>query len=135
VVQEVFLKLHRTGAWQGMENERGFLARTAWRVALDKLPKTRSEQLDPEAAQHGGANPEQSAVAADWVAAVQRLVDALPPELREPLALSSVEEMSSAEIAATMGIPEGTVRTRILRARQILRQKLAGLMEGRHDRR
>jgi DNA-directed RNA polymerase specialized sigma24 family protein len=39
-----------------------------------------------------------------------------------------VEELNSREIAAVMDIAEGTVRTRIMRARQILKQKL----EGRH---
>lgn len=33
VVQEVFLKLYRSGAWERMEDEQGFLARTAWRIA------------------------------------------------------------------------------------------------------
>ena len=43
--------------------------------------------------------------------------------------------MNSREIAQAMGIAEGTVRTRIMRARQILKQKLAGLMEGRYEKR
>ena len=82
-----------------------------------------------------GANPEDAIVTADWNAAVGRMVDALPPELRQPLALSTVEEMSSREIAQVMGIAEGTVRTRIMRARQILKQKLAGLRDGRYEKR
>src|SRR5438067_2722357 len=41
VVQETFLKLYRTRKWEGMENERAFLARAAWRIAVDRLPKTR----------------------------------------------------------------------------------------------
>jgi RNA polymerase sigma-70 factor (ECF subfamily) len=40
--------------------------------------------------------------------------------------------MSSREIAEVMRIPEGTVRTRIMRARQILKQKISELMEGRY---
>ena len=39
VVQEVFLKLFRSGAWEEMRDERAFLARTAWRMAVDHLPK------------------------------------------------------------------------------------------------
>ena len=34
-VQEAFLKLYRGDAWQRMENEKAFLARTVWRVALE----------------------------------------------------------------------------------------------------
>src|SRR5260221_1443237 len=39
VVQETFLKLYRTGAWERMQNEKGFLARTAWRIAVERLPR------------------------------------------------------------------------------------------------
>jgi RNA polymerase sigma-70 factor (ECF subfamily) len=55
---------------------------------------------------------------------VHRLIDALPEELRQPLALSTVEELTSPEVARILGIPEGTVRTRLMRAREILKQKL-----------
>ena len=48
-------------------------------------------------------------------------------DLRQPLALSAVDELTSREIAEVMGINEGTVRTRIMRARQILKQKLEKL--------
>ncbi len=136
VVQETFLKLYRGGRWEAIENERAFLARAAWRAALDKLPSARraAGPLDAELASPG-ATPEAAMVAADWNAAVHRLVDALPPELRQPLALSTVEDLNSREIAQVMGIAEGTVRTRIMRARRILKQKLAGLMEGRYGNR
>jgi RNA polymerase sigma-70 factor, ECF subfamily len=135
VVQETFLKLYRADAWEGMHDEKAFLARTAWRIAVDKLPKTRQAPLGPDLPSRDSQNPEDAAVAADWNAAVHRLVDTLPEELRQPLALSTVEELSSAEIARVMGIAEGTVRTRLMRARQVLKQKLAGLMEGRHEKR
>ena len=41
-VQEAFLKLYRTEGWRRMENERAFLSRTVWRVALDRLPPARA---------------------------------------------------------------------------------------------
>jgi RNA polymerase sigma-70 factor (ECF subfamily) len=62
------------------------------------------------------------------------MIDALPEELRQLLALSAIDEMNSREIALILGIPEGTVRTRIMRARQMLKQKLAGLAEKRYAR-
>lgn len=131
VVQETYLKIYRAGAWEAIENERAFLARVAWRIAVGKLRKKRQVPLDPETAIHG-VSPEDAAIATDWNMAVQRLVDALPQKWRQPLALSTVEEMSSREIAEVMRIPEGTVRTRIMRARQILKQKISELMEGRY---
>jgi RNA polymerase sigma-70 factor (ECF subfamily) len=133
VVQETFLKLYRGRRWQAMVDERAFLARTTWRVAVDRLPKVRADPTDSGVAS-GGDDPEQAVIRADWTATVHRLIDALPEQLRQVLALSSVEGMDSREIAAVMGIPEGTVRTRLMRAREILRQKLAALTEGRHGR-
>src|SRR5271170_453304 len=49
VVQETFLNLHRSGAWQQMKDERAFLARTAWRQAVDRIradPQPREEMVD-----------------------------------------------------------------------------------------
>jgi len=126
VVQETFLKLYKGRRWEGMVDERAFLARTAWRMAVDRLPKARTDltEVDPVAK---GCNPEQAAIAADWKSMVHRLIDALPDELRLPLALSTVEGLNSREIAEVMGIPEGTVRTRVMRARHALKQKLAAM--------
>jgi RNA polymerase sigma-70 factor (ECF subfamily) len=131
VVQDTFLKLYRLSVWRGIGNERGFLARTAWRLAADQRKRAAKNAPAPEGA-WSGPNPEQAAISADWNAAIHRLIDALPEELRQPLALSGIEELSSREIAEVMGIPEGTVRTRLMRARQILRQKLNALRT-RHD--
>lgn len=127
-VQETFMKLYRTGAWEAANDERAFLARAVWRMAVSLAPKRKAEELDVEVAS-AWATPEQMAMSADASALVHRLIDALPEELRQPLALSTVEEMNSREIAAAMGIPEGTVRTRLLRARSILRQKLVAMTD------
>lgn len=123
-VQEAFLKLYRRRRWDDVENERAFLARAVWRVAVDRAPKRAQEPPD-ETLAAPGRSAEETAIAADLAALLTRLIDALPEELRQPLALSAVEEMTSQQIAALMGIPEATVRGRILRARQILKQKLA----------
>jgi RNA polymerase sigma-70 factor (ECF subfamily) len=69
---------------------------------------------------------------ADWSAIVHRLIDTLPEDLRQPLALSALKELDSPQIAVIIGIPEATVRTRIMRARSILKQKLARYKEGHH---
>ena len=132
-VQETFLKLYRNGAWTEIENERAFLARAAWRMAVDRLPQVQTEQAKFVLVSNT-PSPEQEAIAADWHATVHRFVDALPEELRQPLALSTVDELNSREISEILGVPEGTVRTRLMRARQILRQKLTVLTENRHAR-
>jgi len=134
-VQEAFLKLFRGEAWLRMENEKGFLARTVWRVALDHLPKAVERMADVAEMQltatgEAGASPEQNVVDEDERALLRRLIDGLPEELRQPLVLSSVEEMTSREVAEAMGIPEGTVRTRVMRARTELRRRFLAMKEG-----
>jgi RNA polymerase sigma-70 factor (ECF subfamily) len=130
VVQETFLKLYRGQAWRDIQDEPRFLARMAWRIAVGRVSRRRSpphvEIQSPE------PDPEVAAMDADWNAIVHRLIDGLPEDLRQPLALSALEELDSPQIAAIMGIPEGTVRTRIMRARSILKRKLANLKERRH---
>ena len=55
---------------------------------------------------------------------VQKALDALPPEFRMVMILSDVEEFSYEEISEMMDTPIGTVRSRLHRARSMMRQKL-----------
>jgi RNA polymerase sigma-70 factor (ECF subfamily) len=55
---------------------------------------------------------------------VLRAIDRLPEEFRETLVLSDVEQMSYAEIADITGVPVGTVKSRLFRARQALQKEL-----------
>src|SRR5207248_1446124 len=107
-----------------IEDERAFLARMTWRIAVDMLPHRRHGEADRDLASDA-IGAEESMIVSEKHAAVHRLMDSLPEDLRQPLALSTVEELSSRQIAQIMGIAEGTVRTRIARARQVLRQKVA----------
>ena len=131
-VQEALLKLYRTGGWLHMENEKAFLARTVWRVGLDmaaRRPKL-TEPLDDGAGREftsAGESAEQSMVAADQRALLRSLIDGLPEYLRQPLVLSAIEEMTSREVAIAMGIPEGTVRTRVMRARTELKRRFEAM--------
>jgi RNA polymerase sigma-70 factor (ECF subfamily) len=52
-------------------------------------------------------------------------IDALPDTYRVVFMLRAVEELSVEETAASLGIPESTVRTRFFRARSLLRESLA----------
>jgi RNA polymerase sigma-70 factor, ECF subfamily len=134
-VQEAFLKLFRNDGWRNMRDERAFLARAVWRVAVDRLPQQASanhdsiEEIEPAST---GNDPEQAAVSIDWEATIHRLIDGLPEDLRQPLVLAATEELNSRQIGEILGIPEGTVRTRIARARQLLKEKLAVRLEGRY---
>ena len=135
-VQETFLKLYRNGGWQHLDSERAFLARVAWRVAIDrrrsvKAASAGSGPLDcDDAAERVPSHhptPEQELLGANQHALVHGLIDALPEELRAPLILGAFDDLSSRDIAHILAIPEGTVRTRQQRARHILRKKLESL--------
>jgi RNA polymerase sigma-70 factor (ECF subfamily) len=54
---------------------------------------------------------------------LRKLIDALPENLGQVLVLSAIEELSSREVALLIGIPEGTVRTRLMQAREELRRR------------
>ncbi len=129
-VQEAFLKLYRGDGWRRMENEGAFLARTVWRVALDRLAPRRETEDAAEIA-FGGESPEELAAGGDERELLRLMIDGLPEDLRQPLVLSAIEEMTSGEVAAVMGIPEGTVRTRVMRARAELKKRFAAAREVR----
>jgi RNA polymerase sigma-70 factor, ECF subfamily len=54
-------------------------------------------------------------------------LDRIPPDFRTVVLLADVQEFSYKEIAGTLGIPVGTVMSRLNRARKLLRTELAGL--------
>tara|TARA_B100001146_G_C15883066_1_gene306912 strand:- start:198 stop:422 length:225 start_codon:yes stop_codon:yes gene_type:complete len=59
---------------------------------------------------------------------VREALQKLSPALRMPVVLYDIEGLAYAEIAEVLGIAEGTVKSRIHRARQALRVELQGLM-------
>jgi RNA polymerase sigma-70 factor (ECF subfamily) len=128
-VQDALLKLYRGESWREMREERAFLARVVWRAALDKRDRRLvhfETGLNGESAElqlpDFRPSPEHAAADGDERALLHELIDELPAELRETLLLSAIEEMSSREVSEVMGVPEGTVRTRLMRARNELRE-------------
>jgi len=140
-VQETFLKLYRNGGWRNVENERAFLARVAWRVAVDRRSRRPeavsfdddSERDFTDEAPSSDPGPEQTLLLSDQQARIHAMIDALPEELRLPLILSAGDELNSREIGRVLGIPEGTVRTRLQRARELLHRKLDAGGSTRHQ--
>ena len=136
-VQETFLRAYRSGDLPEILDPKAWLARIAWRVAIDRVKKHPVEALD-ELAEKGFepvANAEtadQGMIERERVAILHKLMETLPDDLRQTVVLSTVQEMSSVEIGQVLGIPETSVRTRLFRARQLLKEKLAAMMEGRN---
>lgn len=135
VVQDTFLKVYRKGIsnWNKVDDERGYLARVAWRLAVERRGRRVYPVLTPElASKH--PTPEKSVSEADWNRHIHLMIEALPEELRDPLLLSVMEELTSPAIVRILGVPEGTVRNRLFRARQLLRQKIESSLGRRHER-
>lgn len=57
---------------------------------------------------------------------ILRAIDTLPDDFRQTLVLSDLESLSYAEIAEVTGVPLGTVKSRLFRARHALRRQLSG---------
>ena len=143
--QETFIRFWRhRRRWRLIRNRRAWLARTVWRVALDSRRK-RHAQTDSATPLSKSAEAisrlRAAGMPADEIAShkemtelLERLIESLPEDFRNPMALSLAGELSSPEIAAILGIPEGTVRQRLWQARQILKEKLSVLLEGKHGR-
>jgi RNA polymerase sigma-70 factor (ECF subfamily) len=125
-VQDALLKLYRGESWRAMQDERAFLARVVWRAALDRHA-SRPIGVEQDGAElrvvDARPTPARAAEENDERALLQQLIEALPAELRQPLLLSAMEEMNSREIGEIMGLPEGTVRTRLMRARAQLKEQ------------
>ncbi len=131
--QETFLRVLRySHKLATVENPKTWLARIAWRVAVDRSQQRgRRREIpieDPERPTNEmpswDASAEEAVHGSQVGALLGPLIAALPQKLREPLILSTVDEMSPREVAATLGISEAAVRSRVFRARQILKEKL-----------
>ena len=92
---------------------------------LRRRGRRRTTELSWDCADPSSPNPVR-AVEQDErrVRTLQVILD-LPPRQREIIVLSHLQELSSKPLAATLGIPIGTVMSRLHNARQALRRKLA----------
>jgi RNA polymerase sigma-70 factor (ECF subfamily) len=131
--QETFLRVLRySSKLAQVDDPKPWLARIAWRVAIDRSKQHgRQHEIpleDPERPVAEVASKEtpadDSVQGAQFSAVLEKLIAALPEKLRQPLILSTIEEMSPREVAATLDINEAAVRSRVFRARQILKEKL-----------
>jgi RNA polymerase sigma-70 factor (ECF subfamily) len=140
VVQDTFIRAYRgLASFRGDSAFYSWLYRIATNVALsalarnpapvllgDDAPDERSDAFEPGVSD--SEDPERSMMARQLADAVQRAMSRLQPDLAEPLLLYEVEGKSYSEIAAMIGIPIGTVRTRIYRAREFIAKRLTPLV-------
>ncbi len=110
--------------WEPGARFRTWLFRIASNAAIDLLRRRGTVPFEPlddtfEAA-HPGAGPERQAQANQEVRALEVALARLTPEHREVLLLREVEDMSYEEIGRVLSLTEGTVKSRLARARVAL---------------
>jgi RNA polymerase sigma factor (sigma-70 family) len=126
VAQDALVRAHRRFAQlRHRDRFRAWLVRITWRLALDYRRGT--ERRTTRELEHGAAAPvssEDSAAAEERAAHLWEAIDALPEKLRLALVLSSIEGHDVREVARLLGLPEGTVKSRLFLARQHLKERL-----------
>lgn len=121
VVQEVFVKMLRSlGSYNGKAAFSTWLFRVTRNVCLDMLRsgKHRPVPVDPVELVSGFV-PDHAQVVVDTVT-VERAMQSLPPEDREALGSVTLFGLSYAEASEELGVPVGTVKSRVFRARRTL---------------
>lgn len=133
--QETFLSIHRHGhRFRREARFSTFLYRVAANAALNRrrsLGRARARERELAVRQAAGddlpstpRDPEGAATGAEAQRQVQHALMALAPDLRAAVVLYDIEGQSYREIAEVLGVPEGTVKSRIHRGRQALREEL-----------
>lgn len=124
VLQQVFLQVFRTlHQFSGESRFETWLYRVSVNEALQHLRKQRRRRwvsLESDFMDH---EPDQERNL-DHKELLERALAKLDPELRSLFVLREIENLSYAEIAEALQIPEGTVASRLSRARQLLKQHL-----------
>jgi RNA polymerase sigma-70 factor (ECF subfamily) len=135
VAQEAFVAAYdKRQSFRPGEPFRPWLYRIAVNRCLDRL-RARSRRPDvldlsgiPEPASPA-PDPAQALLAGEGDRRLASAVAALPPKLRAVFLLRHLDDLSYEEIAAATGVPLGTVKTHLFRARAHLRAALAGYLE------
>jgi RNA polymerase sigma-70 factor (ECF subfamily) len=134
--QETFLRVLKYGRkLAGVRDQKTWLARIAWHVAIDrkkKMPEMALDDIPAASLATGLVDAHEIVRSSEMSALLARLIGALPGELQRAITLSTLEEMSTSDVAQVLRIEEATVRSRLFRARQILKIKLAGIFEKPH---
>ncbi len=136
LTQETFVRVFRSLADFSPGTFEGWLHRITTNLFLDMVrrrQRIRFDALPEDTERLPGREPSPEQVYADTHLdpQIQAALDALSPEFRVAVVLCDIEGLTYEEIAATLGIKLGTVRSRIHRGRVQLRQALAHLAPGR----
>ncbi|HJZ66832.1 MAG TPA: sigma-70 family RNA polymerase sigma factor [Blastocatellia bacterium] len=143
--QETFLKVYRgLGSFRGEAGLKTWIYRIAINQAMNQRRwwrrRHRDETISLELTRGqgettlgnllpgGAASPEAQAISSERERSIMRALDEIKPEYRIALVLREIEELSYEEIAQTLSISIGTVKSRIARGREELRRRVKGVL-------
>jgi RNA polymerase sigma-70 factor, ECF subfamily len=137
LAQDVLIRLHKGLAKYREGNFEGWLYRTTVNAFRDRLRKRKRLREDVLPEEPPGMKTtgivEEEVQRGELHDVVQRALVKLPAEYREAVVLRDLEGRSYDEIAQILGIPAGTVRSRIHRGREALRQLLESYVDDRGE--
>ena len=131
VAQEAFTKAYsRFSQLRDRNSFRAWLVRMTWRLAIDRWRSDRRRSVREQAAMPETTGPTTDGIAAanERAERLWRAIDDLPDKLREAIVLSAIEGYDVREVALLLGVPEGTVKSRLFLARKGLAQRLQCLV-------
>lgn len=144
LVQETFLRAY--GALASFRQDASFLTwlyKIASNLCIDQLRSRKAKgalSLDVEleegrepAADSYATGPEQTVVREAVQDIVQRAIYNLPEKYRVVVVMRHLQDMSVDEIARALDLPTGTVKTHLFRAREMLRDRLRGVLDMETD--
>jgi len=126
--QEAFLRAYRAlRTFRGEASFSTWMTRIAVNAALDVVRRRPVHSSVPADVAAEGGDPTTDVLRRDQQWRVQQAIAALPPDHRAVVVLRDVQGLRYDEIARVLGVPVGTVRSRLSRARESLRIALADL--------
>jgi RNA polymerase sigma-70 factor, ECF subfamily len=142
-LQEAYLQAYQAiGGWREEAKLSTWLARIVANEALMRLRKQARraeivplqssatlEDLDEIPDTDMNKTPEREAQRVEMRRLLEAQIDSLPDDYRAVFMLRAVEELTVEETSKVLGIPEATVRSRLFRARSLLREGLASRMD------
>lgn len=133
VAQEAFAKAYRNfQQLRDRDRFRAWLVRMTWRMALDRqrANRRRAERETRVEIEHPPTTAD-SLVSRERAQRLWQAIDALPEKLRLVIVLAGVEGHDMREVAILLGVPEGTVKSRLFLARRHLRERLSWMATNR----
>lgn len=131
VMQEAYVRAYQhLGQFAGRAKFSTWLTRIAVHEALSRLERSRRfQELEPENETKGqimnaAENPEYHCASSETGRLLEQAIDALPDTYRMVFVLRDVEELSTEEAGQVLGITQENVKTRLHRARALLRREL-----------